>query len=503
MKAILVYVPSRRGAGALIIPFGPMAVASSLRAEGWESQLHDFIFCTPEQLLESIEEYQPDFIGYSGIASSYTTTKEISHAVRKRFPRLTQMAGGPLASTYEYLLGHGVVDYVLHGEAEASLPKMLKALQGGMPFEDVGGLSRLVEGSVVRNAPEPQVQDLDTLALPAYDLMDVEPYVENLSDKIKTYDYAMRRTPQLKERIEHFISRGNDRFLQTFTSRGCTHACLFCYRHLRGIRRFSVEYAIRHIRHVVDTYNLKGISIADELFNSDTGWVYDFCDAVEAEFKGDLFIRILGARVANVDRKMLQRLWDVGAYEIDYGQESGSASILKGYRKGATIEQNEEVTNLSNEVGFFTPLQLVIGSPMETTRTIFETIGFMGRIRAIKSHTSINYLIPLPETPIWKHVMDNNMIPDVEAYLERVAQYGGMFSLGLNLTKAPRLLWILWWVLLYRAARMIEARERGRTLHYLCEALFLGIAWEYIGKRTSGLKDFIAGLFSPPPGTTD
>ena len=225
-----------------------------------------------------------------------------------------------------------------------------------------------------------------------------------------------------------------------------------------------MEYAIRHIRHVVDTYDLKGISIADELFNSDTGWVYDFCDAVEAEFKGDLFIRILGARVTNVDRKMLQRLWDVGCYEINYGQESGSASILKGYRKGATIEQNEEVTNLSNEVGFLTPLQLVIGSPMETTRTIMETIGFMGRISALKSHTSINYLIPLPETPIWKHVMDNNMIPDVEAYLERVAQYGGMFSLGMNLTKAPRLLWILWWVLLYRAARMIEARERGRTL---------------------------------------
>jgi magnesium-protoporphyrin IX monomethyl ester (oxidative) cyclase len=496
MRALLVYVPSRRGFGSVVVPFGPLAVANIISDAGHESRIYDFLFGNMDELKNLVRQYKPDIIGYSGIASSYPMAKEISQDLKAEFKGIPHLAGGPLASTYELLLQKNVVDYVVHGEAEANLPKLLSFIKGEHNLEDVGGLSYLRGGGIIRNKPEQQVSDLDSIKFPAYHMVDVERYFRSLKDMVDVYGYSVARQKGLEERVNRFISKGRDKYLEVVTSRGCTHACLFCYRHVRGVRRHSVEYAIRHIRHLVDTYDLGGVSIADELFNSDEKWVYDFCDAIKAEFKGELFYKILGARVPQINKDILKRLWDTGCIEINYGHESGSPRILKKYRKGATLEQNIKATRLANEIGFFTPIQLVIGSPSETTGTIRETLDFLRNVDAFYSSTSVNYIIPLPETPIWKYIKENNIIPDVEAYLERVARFGGMFGLGLNLTKSNDFVWKFWLAMIYRTTCMNEARAQGKYLTYIVESLYLGVLFKFLSKRADNLFRKFKGLFS-------
>ena len=49
---------------------------------------------------------------------------------------------------------------------------------------------------------------------------------------------------------------------------------------------------------------------------------------------------------------------------------------------------------------------------------------------------------PFPETPIWEYIEKNNLIPDVEKYLDEVAERGG--SQIINLTKVSDRIWRTW-----------------------------------------------------------
>lgn len=493
MKALIVYVPSRTGPGAGMIPLGPMAAANIFMDSGVEVRIFNmFLDGGKEVLLTTIGEYKPDIVGYSGIASSYPGAKEVSHAIRAAFKDIIHMAGGPLASTYDLLLKNRVSDYVVHGEAEVNLPKLLSFLRGQHSLDKIGGISYLREGEIVRNAPEEQVKDLDVVKFPAYHLVNVEQYIESLKKRVNIYGYSLSSNKKAYEKYMHFIERGKDTYLEIVPSRGCTHTCLFCYRHVRGIRRHSVDYVMRHIRFLVEKYHIGGICFGDELFNSDIKWIYDLCDAIEGEFRGDFFYRIGGARANKVDKDLLTRLSATGCVEINYGQESGSPRILKEYRKGVTVEQNIEATLLAKEAGIFIPVQLVIGSPSETTGTIFETLRFLKKVNALFYSTSTNYLIPLPETPIWKHIMEKGLITDVEGYLERVARHGGMFDLGLNLTKSPKPVWKLWLALIIRRTLLNEAWHKKNMFLYIYNFFFGQVLMLYISKR---LKRFFGKLF--------
>ena len=54
-----------------------------------------------------------------------------------------------------------------------------------------------------------------------------------------------------------------------FSSRGCPYRCSFCAstRLWNGVRMFSAEYVVGEIQHLVDKYNVKNITIYDDLFS--------------------------------------------------------------------------------------------------------------------------------------------------------------------------------------------------------------------------------------------
>lgn len=84
---------------------------------------------------------------------------------------------------------------------------------------------------------------------------------------------------------ENILKRINKRkyYIPIIASRGCTNRCSFCYRHVRGIRRHTVDYVVKHIKFIKNNYNIEGFQFCDELFNSDMEWVSEFCDAIEKE----------------------------------------------------------------------------------------------------------------------------------------------------------------------------------------------------------------------------
>lgn len=436
MNVLLINVPSRKGKGGFMLPLGLLYVGAIIERYGHKAKIVDLYLenhsaknFDPSRLDDVIENFKPNIVGYGGIATSYGITKQLSLYMKERYPEIIQIAGGALASTFELLLTKAKVDVVFHGEAEVGLPIFLERLVKGESIRDIPGTSCLLNGQVTRNPPTKQIEDLDEIPFPAYHLVDVTQYLHPVQDWIDVYKLSLKEDPRFEDLLKNI--RNKTHFIPIITSRGCTYRCLFCYRHVRGFRQHSVKYVIEHIKYLQKTYGVNGFQFSDELFNENPAWVMEFCDAIEQN-NLDIFYIVGGARVDKVDEKMLCRLKETGCVEIDYGQESGSDIILREYRKGVTSQKNKEATTLTNQVGIFSPVQLVIGSPSETDETINETIQFLKDVNA--HDFALNYLIPLPETPIWRYVTERKLITDVEKYLDNVAEYGGA-GLLVNLTK--------------------------------------------------------------------
>ncbi len=438
-RVLLINAPSRRGQAGYMLPMGLLYVGGIAERSGHKAAIFDPYLDDVDlerytkgdfgNIYSMIEEFKPDVIGYGGIATSYGYTKKLSLSVKEKYPGIFQIAGGALSSVDDLLIEKTGIDMVFHGESEASLPVFLENIGKGDAVYDTPGVSYKRGGVVCKNRQAEQIADLDLIPFPAYNLLDIKKYLCKTEEWAEGYRVSLEEDgilPAITERI-----RNKAYYIPIVASRGCTHACLFCYRHVKGIRRHSVRYVISHMRHLKDRYGISGFQFCDELFNNDPQWVLDFCDAVEKEIP-DIFYIIGGARVDKVDGAMLKRLSETGCIEVGYGQESGSDVILREYRKGVTASRNKEITNATKRQGMNCPVQLVIGSPAETDDTINDTIGFLKDVKAYSS--SLNYLIPLPRTPVWKIVEERRAVNDLEEYLDIVALRGAAM---INLTTVP------------------------------------------------------------------
>jgi radical SAM superfamily enzyme YgiQ (UPF0313 family) len=438
-RVLLINVPSRRGKGGIMLPLGLLYAGSIIERSGHSARIYD-PYLNDENLIKLengnfseldtiLEEYHPDIVGFGGIASSFGHTHRISSYIKRKYPGILQISGGPLASVYKLLLTKTNVSLVFHGEAELTLPVFLERYCNGLPYTDIAGISTIdPEGEIHRNPLASQIEDLDEIPLPDYKLLDLKAY-------------------QLKG-------------MPIITSRGCTNRCSFCYRHMKGYRQNSVTYVISHMKFLIEKFGIKQFAFSDELFNANKKWVLDFCDQIEQEKLKISFS--VSMRADKVDEVMLKQMKNVGCSDINYGQESGSDTILKEYRKGVDAKTNTAITLLTREQGINCPVQIVIGSPSETPATILETTEFI--IGLGKGELSINYLIPYPETPIWEYVEKNNLVDDVEKFLDEVAHWGG--SPVLNLTRTPDNVWRTWSFKIKSDVNLARLKKEGKMLQY-------------------------------------
>jgi len=432
LNILLINVPSRKGEGGLVLPLGLLYVGDILERNEHNTKIIDMYTSDFNSLDKLMEEFKPSIVGFGGISSSYGGTKKLSLYIKEKYPKVIQIAGGPLASTYDLLLKNTKVSVVFHGEVDLNLPVFLKKIESEEPFIDIKGISYLADGQVMRNPPEILITNIDEIPYPAYHLVDMHIYALPVETLLNAYDAVLRHNPQLRRDVLKKIE-GKKLRIPILASRGCTNRCFFCYRHVFGHRQHSVKYVIDHIKYLQKEYNISGFQFSDELFNRNQEWILEFCDAIERE-KLDIFYIVGGARIDKINEQLLLRLKQTGCVEIGYGQESGSDIILREYRKGVSRQQNKEITLLTQNLGIMVTVQLVIGSPSETNETIHDTINFLRECKCYM--VSLNYLIPLPETPSWQYVTEHSLINDVEKYLDDVAEYGGMRML-VNLTNEP------------------------------------------------------------------
>jgi radical SAM superfamily enzyme YgiQ (UPF0313 family) len=343
------------------------------------SQDRDFA----EAAAEEIAAIDAQVYGFSSICSSYPLTLRIAKIVKAIRPGSTILLGGPQASVVDIptLASFPFVDMILRGEAEETLPALLKQLEGEDRLEQVPGLSYRA-GVEVRRAPNaPLIKNLDELPFPAYHLL------EFLPETIAALELG----------------------------RGCPFACTFCSTNdffRRNFRLRSPQSVLQDMRRLAGQYGSRYFPLVHDMFTVDRKRVVEFCNTMLAS--GDSFTWSCSARTDCIDEPLLELMFRAGCRGVFFGVEVGSGKMQKVIDKHLDLHEAENMVEAAERIGIPTTVSLITGFPEETWDDVQQTMRmFVHSLRHPSSSPQLNVLAPLAETPLYSNYKDQLVLDEL------------------------------------------------------------------------------------------
>ena len=234
--------------------------------------------------------------------------------------------------------------YVVEGQGEMSLVRILECLQNGGDLSKVPNILYFDGARFAQTAEEPENNSLD------------ESYIDW---KLLADGGALGPT------------------LQTRTARSCAFKCAFCNYPTRagnlslaGLntleREFSSMLALGDVRNVV---------FIDDTFNVPLPRFKDICRLmIRNDYRFNWFSYF---RCSNSDEETIELMAESGCKGVFLGIESGSPTILKNMNKAATVEKYEKGIEMLRQHGILTFGSFITGFPGETDETVRETMDFI------------------------------------------------------------------------------------------------------------------------------
>jgi radical SAM superfamily enzyme YgiQ (UPF0313 family) len=348
-------------------PTGPVYLAGAARQKGHEVGIFDRLVAKnyEDELVTMLQEFQPEVVAISIRlvfgdeldANAYLGTrhtdlkpkvKEITDLVRQQ-GKARIVIGGPGFNYYaRNWLDYLDLDYGIRGEGEESFPQYLKMLEEGGDIYAVPGCAYR-KGGDYHTLPAHPVQDLDKQALPAYDLIDWQPYAEK------------KITPAI------------------MTKRGCAFFCTYCpYSKLEGkqYRLKSPQRIIAEARHIVNHTHTGKVMFCENNFNAPRQHAKAICEAFianQVDFQwgtGDL-------RPVGITNEFCQLMGDSGCFTLNLSVETASERMLKSMKRGYSVRSVRDSLEALSRSRIPFGASLMIGAPGETPDTIEETLKVM------------------------------------------------------------------------------------------------------------------------------
>jgi anaerobic magnesium-protoporphyrin IX monomethyl ester cyclase len=324
-----------------------------------------------DRALAYIGETAP-VIGFSCMANLLPFTLLVAERLKRRHPEKKILLGGvgPFGVESLILEKFPWIDFVVRGEAESTLPRLLDALPDSERISRVPGIFyRKHDGSICRTGQAPRIRNLDILPLPAYHRLDMSCY---------------------------------DAF-GIVTSRGCPYECSFCSVAPIWNRRTtyrSHENIIAEIRLLHETYGVKTVLFQDEFFYSSDEKILDFCNRLQAS---GLPVRWkCYGRVNLVSEHVMKRMAETGCIQLRFGIESGSNRVLKRVVKGFGFQEALQAVNQALSAFNSVETFFIWGFPFEPMEDFFETAIQMERFRKMGVTVLPSLLSMLPQTDIYR-----------------------------------------------------------------------------------------------------
>ncbi|MBF0425975.1 MAG: B12-binding domain-containing radical SAM protein [Magnetococcales bacterium] len=357
-----------------------------------------------DQVLDFIVREEPDVVGITAMSLEYARgVHELTQAIRARGLRCKLLVGGIFATTTPQLaMGNRAADFAILGEGEARIPRILEMLaaeEDKSAFATFDGIAFWDHDDLRINPPQAQVADLDTIPLPAYDLV------------------GLHRYSPTNHRFGNVYNARYLPYAVTTTTRGCPFHCIYCSSHAidgRKVRQRSAENVLAEIDWLVREYGIRELVFLDDQLNYDrTRYRHILNGLIERDY--DLHWKAANITAFLLDVESLDLMARSKCYQVIFPIESGNQYVLDHIlRKPLKLSRIPALVNRCRELGMETAVDFVIGSPGETWEQIRDSCNFADLLDA--DLTSFHIATPLPHTELYDKALSGGHLPSGFAF---------------------------------------------------------------------------------------
>lgn len=438
-------------------PLGTLYAAAALRNLGFKVALFDAMLAEGVEDFRALDaqlkaplvvlyEDQFNFLNKMCLLHSRNAACEMAKIVRARGGKVAA-SGADVTDHPEIYLSQGV-QYALLGEADGSVCELACALAknetpspneiAGLAVSDPdqpGGLRRSLQREPSRN--------LDSLPLPAWDLLDAEKYRD-----------AWTRAHG------HFS-------LNMVTTRGCPFHCNWCAKPIWG-QRYAIrspEKVAQEMAFLKRTIRPDHIWFADDIFGLQPKWVIEFANEVQARAASIPFT--IQSRVDLMTEEAVAGLARAGCDAVWLGAESGSQKILNAMDKGVKVGDIPIVRERLRRAGIRACYFIQFGYAGEDFSDIMATVRLVRE--TLPDDIGISVSNPLPGTKFYRMVKDQLEDKDQWEHSNDLA----MLFQGTYQTPFYRKLHHL----LHEELKLLQQMQRGEKVSQV-ELDAMSLAWQ-------------------------
>ena len=279
--------------------------------------------------LHNLEKYREyTHIGISCMTRQKDQAIEILHSVKKRFPEIIVIIGGPHADFYLNECLSEPFDYIVIGDGELALEQIVTGKAE----------TRVLKKPV-------SVEQMNAFPLPYR-----EPKFLN------QYKFPMH----------------DHRATTILTAKGCPMNCAFCEHAGTKTKLYSPENVGLQIDQALAA-GFDAIMFFDDIFCLSEKRVKSLCREIvkrQIPFRCFAHARTMSNAIADI-------LASSGCVEVGFGAESGSQKILDNINKKTTIQQNMDLVRICNSKHIKVKAFLMLGLPGEDSETVNQTTTFL------------------------------------------------------------------------------------------------------------------------------
>lgn len=353
-------------------PIGACSVATSVQEAGHEVRFVDLCFedYPAAVVRREVAAFRPEVIGISvrnidnvDWQNPVFYLPQVKRNVVDPCRELSDcpiVIGGPSAGIMPgELLDYLGADYLIRGDGEEAMPRLLEALSNGGSLAGVPGLVYREAGGLNVSGPA-RVLDLNTMPMPKpYQWLDLRRYLASNSS------------------------------LGIQTKRGCALTCSYCvYNQIEGscYRLKSPERVAREVEDAVVRGGASAIEFVDSTFNIPLDHALGIC-RILADRKLPATFSTMGINPGAVTEELFSLLRAANFNEVSITPETASPSMLKSLGKNFTTDDIARAARIARKFKMPIVWYFMFGAPGEDDHTVSETLEF------IEKHVPQDHLV--------------------------------------------------------------------------------------------------------------
>lgn len=355
-------------------------------------------------IIERASSFKPDIFGLGCLYSGqFPDVLAFSETIKLRFPSAPVVAGGIHPTIYpkEIISECPSIDYLILGEGEESFRDLVNALKAGRPgdIEKIDGCAYRKDGRGAVNPKTRFIDDLDALAFPAYDLIDIRDYYVDTSAWLNPKNLPIKTS------------------LPIITSRSCPNRCPFCSMYKAMGPRWRARTptnVVDEIEYLYKKYDHRHFSFMDDNMTFKKSHMMEICRQILSRGMDIEFETPNGLAINSLDEELLDAMVSAGLTRISLAIESGSDYIRNEVmKKNLSREKIFEIIRLTGKHRhLYVRVFFVIGMPEESRQSLDETYEMIKEIDADRVY--IHNLVPFPGTRVFEQAVRDNLLIDVD-----------------------------------------------------------------------------------------